>query len=71
MFKSINAIEFNRRFIDNESCYQYLMNRKWGEGFNCSFCGCKESIRGRLIITDDVRVADMMRVLRPIPCFMV
>jgi ISXO2-like transposase domain/Transposase zinc-ribbon domain len=47
MFKSINAIEFNRRFIDNKSCYQYLMNRKWGKGFSCSFCGCKESIKGR------------------------
>jgi hypothetical protein len=47
MFKSISAIEFNRRFIDNESCYQYLMNRKWGKEFSCCFCGCKESIKGR------------------------
>lgn len=47
MFKSINAIEFNKEFIDNESCYQYLMDRKWKKGFTCSFCGCKESIKGK------------------------
>lgn len=47
MFKSINAIEFNRRFFSNESCYDYLMERKWGNGFKCSFCGCEKSIKGR------------------------
>lgn len=47
MFKSINAIEFNRRFIDNRSCYDYLIERKWGKGFCCSYCGCSESYKGR------------------------
>jgi hypothetical protein len=47
MFKGINAIDFNRRFVNDDTCYQYLMERKWGKGFSCSFCGCKESIKGR------------------------
>ena len=47
MFKKINAIDFNRRFVNNESCYQYLMERKWGKGYNCAYCGCEESIKGR------------------------
>ncbi len=47
MFRSINAIEFNKRFCDNESCYQYLIAWKWGKGYSCSRCGCGESIKGR------------------------
>lgn len=47
MFKGINAIEFNKRFADNESCYLYLMEKKWGKGFQCSRCGCKEHVKGR------------------------
>lgn len=47
MFKGINAIEFNRRFVNNESCYQYLIKWKWGNGYSCSRCGCTESNKGR------------------------
>jgi len=47
MFKGINAIEFNRRFSTNESCYQYLIEKKWGKGFKCSRCGCQQSVKGR------------------------
>jgi hypothetical protein len=47
MFKGINAIEFNKRFSSNEDCYEYLMAWKWGNGFACSKCGCKESNKGR------------------------
>ena len=47
MFKGINAIEFNKRFSSNESCYQYLIEWKWGKGFVCSRCGCVESNKGR------------------------
>lgn len=47
MFKGINAIEFNRRFVNNESCYLYLLEWKWGKGYSCSRCGCRESNKGR------------------------
>jgi KaiC/GvpD/RAD55 family RecA-like ATPase len=47
MFKGINAIEFNKRFSNNESCYQYLIAWKWGKGFSCSRCGCSEHNKGR------------------------
>jgi len=43
MFKGINAIEFNKRFSNNEACYQYLIAWKWGKGFVCCKCGCSES----------------------------
>lgn len=47
MFKGINAIDFSKRFQTNEDCYRYLMNLKWGNDFQCSRCGCKESHKGK------------------------
>src|SRR6266542_222175 len=47
MFQGINAIEFNTRFKDNDSCYEYLLLKKWGNGYQCIRCGCKESNKGR------------------------
>lgn len=47
MFQGINAIEFNNQFKDNDSCYDYLMIKKWGNGYQCIRCGCKENYKGR------------------------
>lgn len=47
MFKGINAITFSKRFSNDEDCYKYLLEIKWGKGFQCSRCGCLESYRGR------------------------
>ena len=47
MFQGINAIEFSNRFKDNDSCYEYLYMKKWGNGYQCIRCGCKESNKGR------------------------
>lgn len=47
MFEGINAIEFNKRFNDSDSCYQYLMTKKWGTGYRCTRCGCQENYKGR------------------------
>jgi transposase-like protein len=47
MFKGINAIEFNKRFSNNESCYKYLMEIKWKRGYSCIKCCHTESGKGR------------------------
>lgn len=47
MFRGINAIQFNKRFSSNEDCFRYLIEWKWGKGFTCSRCGCKDSHKGR------------------------
>ena len=47
MFKGINAIAFGKKFQNNEDCYNYLITLKWGKGFRCSRCGCRESYKGR------------------------
>jgi len=47
MFKGINAIQFSRKFVNNEVCYEYLMKKKWSKGYSCSWCGCTRSKKGR------------------------
>lgn len=47
MFKGINAIQFSKKFVDNEACLNYLMEKKWSGGYSCSWCGCCRSKKGR------------------------
>jgi transposase-like protein/predicted RNA-binding Zn-ribbon protein involved in translation (DUF1610 family) len=34
-----NEIEFDKRFSDPQSCYDYLFQQKWPDGFTCKKCG--------------------------------
>ena len=47
MFKGISAIEFCKRFPDNEACYRYLIKLKWGNGFFCKRCQGRHCSIGR------------------------
>jgi transposase-like protein len=47
MFKGINAIEFSKKFTNNEDCYRYLIMIKWGKGYHCSRCDCTDNYKGR------------------------
>lgn len=47
MFKGINAITFSKMFQNNEDCFEYLVEHKWPNGFSCSRCGCRETVKGR------------------------
>ena len=47
MFYGINAIEFNKKFSSNEACCKYLVEIKWGKGYNCLKCGHGQSNKGR------------------------
>lgn len=47
MFQGINAIDFAKRFHDNESCFLYLSELKWENGFCCPRCGHAERYKGR------------------------
>ena len=38
-FRSLTIFEFQERFPDEDSCYQYLTELKWGTGFVCPNCG--------------------------------
>ena len=47
MFNGINAIAFSKKFTNNEECYNYLIEIKWRNGFQCSKCGSEETYAGR------------------------
>ena len=47
MFKGVNAIEFARRFPNNEACLRFLEEKKWKNGYRCVHCGWDHYIKGR------------------------
>jgi len=47
MFKGVNAIDFARRFPNNETCLRLLEEKKWKTGYRCVRCGCNEHVKGR------------------------
>jgi len=47
MFKGINAIEFGKRFPNNESCLRFLEEKKWGNGYRCARCGWDRHVKGK------------------------
>ena len=47
MFKGVNAIEFARRFPNNEACLRFLEEKKWKNGYRCVHCGWGRYRKGR------------------------
>lgn len=45
-FKSLTIFEFQKRFPDDESCMNYLLELKWGNGFHCPECGNEKYCNG-------------------------
>ena len=39
--------QFRNKFKTNEDCIKYLMDKKWGSGYRCIKCGCKEFVKGK------------------------
>ena len=46
-FKGDEILTFSDKFKDDETCYRYLIDIKWGKGYTCSKCGNKEFVKGR------------------------
>lgn len=38
-YKSLSLFEFQKRFPDEASCYNYMVKLKWDEGYTCKRCG--------------------------------
>jgi hypothetical protein len=47
MFKGVNAIDFARRFPNNQACLRFLEEKKWKNGYRCVRCGCSQHVKGR------------------------
>jgi hypothetical protein len=45
-YKSLSIFEFQERFPDDRSCYEYLANIKWKGGFSCKKCGHTHFCKG-------------------------
>jgi len=46
-FIGVNSIKFNKHFDSDESCYQYLAEIKWVEGYACRKCGHTKFGKGK------------------------
>jgi len=38
----VNEVEFDKRFYDENACYDYLFQNRWPDGFVCTKCGHTE-----------------------------
>jgi transposase-like protein len=47
MFEGITIQEFRERFQTEDDCLNYLMEIKWGEGYNCPKCDYGEYFKGK------------------------
>jgi len=43
MYTKMNLLEFQKRFATEEACLQYLLQRRWPDGFVCPRCECGEA----------------------------
>lgn len=39
--------QFRNKFEDDQSCLQFLIEKKWGSGYKCIKCGCQDWVKGR------------------------
>jgi len=46
-FKGTQLLEFIDKFENNEDCYRYLLEHKWGKGYSCFKCGHTTCIKGK------------------------
>ena len=45
-YESLTVFEFQKQFPDEESCYKYLSEKKWADGFKCPQCGHSSYCKG-------------------------
>jgi len=46
-FRSLSIFEFQELFPDDDSCFKYLSELKWGDGFVCPICGHRNYCKGK------------------------
>lgn len=48
-YESLSIFEFQERFPDEDSCYKYLADLKWKDGFKCRKCGHWRYSKGQAV----------------------
>jgi len=41
LYTELSIFEFHERFVNDESCVDYLVTQKWGSGYQCRYCNHK------------------------------
>lgn len=47
MFQGISSSAFNKFFVCEDDCKQYLFEMKWKNSYRCRRCSCKRSCKGK------------------------
>lgn len=47
MKKTLSIKDFRAKFKTEQDCLNYLLETKWGEGYQCIKCGCEHYLKGR------------------------
>lgn len=47
MFEGLSLLDFNDKFSTDESCYEYLSEIKWENGYQCAKCGHHKYYAGK------------------------
>ena len=47
-YESLTLFEFQKKFPDNDSCQNFLVEMKWSDGFKCERCRNNKYCRGNL-----------------------
>lgn len=47
MFEGLSLLDFNDKFSTDESCYEYLSEIKWKNGYGCAKCGNEKYFAGK------------------------
>lgn len=47
MQKALSIKDFRKKFKTEEDCVSYLVEAKWGDGYQCVKCGCEQYVKGR------------------------
>lgn len=60
MKKQISIQSFFEKYPDDESCYRYLAEEKWKDGFHCQNAVATNTARGIRFMPEGVKAVDMM-----------
>lgn len=47
ILKELDRQSFKERFVNKQSCYEFLAELKWNDGYNCKRCDSKVYIKGK------------------------
>ena len=47
ILKELDRQSFKKRFANKQACYEFLVELKWNDGYNCKRCELQVNIKGK------------------------